>query len=367
LKAIELALVQFNSQKGNSNVKIIVKDTGADPDQTAQAVDALYKEKVAAIIGPLIHVDTAAIQAQARELPIITLTQKDRITEIGDYVFRNFFTPQMQVKSLVSYAARELGLSRFAILYPDERYGSTFMNLLWDEVIAHEGIVVGVESYDPKQTDFAGPIKKLVGLYYEVPEDLKDPIDLIAESLVFQTDAGKEEKEKPNRKDEEEEPKAIVDFEAVFIPDSPKKAGLIIPQLAFYDVSDIYLLGTNLWNSNDLIEMAQQYVQAALIPDGFFVESRSEHVRHFIKSFEEAFNDTPGFIEAVSFDTAMILQQLTNLPDVRSRKGLAMALKNLKNFKGVTGRTSFTETGDVDKDLYILRIRGDKFVESKKN
>jgi ABC-type branched-subunit amino acid transport system substrate-binding protein len=113
--------------------------------------------------------------------------------------------------------------------------------------------------------------------------------------------------------------------------------------------------------------MAQQYVQAALIPDGFFVESRSEHVRHFIKSFEEAFNDTPGFIEAVSFDTAMILQQLTNLPDVRSRKGLAMALKNLKNFKGVTGRTSFTETGDVDKDLYILRIRGDKFVESKKN
>jgi outer membrane PBP1 activator LpoA protein len=196
-------------------------------------VDALYKEKVAAIIGPLIHVDTAAIQAQARELPIITLTQKDRITEIGDYVFRNFFTPQMQVKSLVSYAARELGLSRFAILYPDERYGSTFMNLLWDEVIAHEGIVVGVESYDPKQTDFAGPIKKLVGLYYEVPEDLKDPIDLIAESLVFQTDAGKEEKEKPNRKDEEEEPKAIVDFEAVFIPDSPKKAGLIIPQLAF--------------------------------------------------------------------------------------------------------------------------------------
>jgi len=44
-----------------------------------------------------------------------------------------------------------------------------------------------------------------------------------------------------------------------------------------------------------------------------------------------------------------------------------MALKNLKNFKGVTGLTSFTETGDVDKDMYILRIRGDEFVEPKKN
>ncbi len=146
LKAIELALAQFDSQRGNSPFKIIVKDTGADPERTAQAVDALFKEKVAAIIGPLIQVDTAAIQAQARELPIITLTQKDQITEIGDYVFRNFFTPRMQVKSLVSYAFKELGLSRFAILYPDERYGSTFMNLFWDEVIEHEGIVVCAES-----------------------------------------------------------------------------------------------------------------------------------------------------------------------------------------------------------------------------
>ena len=54
----------------------------------------------------------------------------------------------MQVKTLVSYAVEKLGLNTFAILYPDENYGKTFMNLFWDEVIANGGKVVGVESYD---------------------------------------------------------------------------------------------------------------------------------------------------------------------------------------------------------------------------
>jgi ABC-type branched-subunit amino acid transport system substrate-binding protein len=271
----------------------------------------------------------------------------------------------MQVKSLVSHAVSELGLNRFAILYPDERYGSTFMNLFWDEVLSRQGVVTGVEAYDPKQTDFADPIKKIVGLYYEVPEDLKDPIDLIAETFV-QPLPLKEAAELPPKK-EEEEPEAIVDFEAVFIPDSPKKAGLIIPQLAFYDVNDVYLLGTNIWKSEELIEMARQYVQAAVIPVGFFSESAAPPVKHFVNLFEDTFNTKPGFIEAVAYDSAMILLDLTNRSEVRSRRGLKDALKNLQNYPGVTGPTSFTETGDVLKELSILRIRGGRFIELKKS
>ncbi len=365
LNGIKLALAEFGSKTGNPEIKIIVKDTGADPERTRRAVDALIEEKVAAIIGPLTHADIAAKEAQASELPIITLTQKDQIAEIGDFVFRNFFTPKMQVESLVSYIIKELDLKRFAILYPAENYGSTFMNLFWDEVIAHEGIVVGVESYDPRQTDFADPIKKLVGLYYEIPEELKDPIDLIAVPLLKNVES--EEKKEDSTKKYEEEPKAIVDFDAIFIPDSPKAAGLIIPQLAYYDIDNVYLLGTNLWNSKDLIEMARQYVQAAIIPEGFFAGSASKTVKHFVKVFEETFNHTPGFMEAVSYDTAMILLQLTNQHEIRSRNGLKHALTHLKNYKGVTGLTSFTNSGDVHKELYILRIRGDKFIELKHN
>ena len=93
-------------------------------------------------------------------IPIITITQKDKIPEIGDNVFRNFITPHMQVQALVSYAVESLGLRRFAILYPDENYGNTFMNLFWDQLLETGAKVVGLESYSPDQTDFADPIKK---------------------------------------------------------------------------------------------------------------------------------------------------------------------------------------------------------------
>ncbi|MFC1798407.1 ABC transporter substrate-binding protein [Thermodesulfobacteriota bacterium] len=369
LNAIKLALSQYALHNQNPSIRIVVKDTAADPEITARRVDELFNEKVAAIIGPLIHVEPAAAKAQEKEIPIITLTQKENITDIGGFVFRNFFTPHMQVKSLVSYVVEELGLYRFAILYPNEHYGSTYMNLFWDEVVAHDGMIVGVEAYDPTLTDFAEPIKKIVGLYYDVPEYLVTPVDLIAEKLVADTVSAKEVKPKviTRKNEDEDEPRAIVDFDAVFIPDSPKQAGLIIPQLAFYDVNNVFLLGTNLWHSSELVKMARQYVQTAIIPDGFFAGSSAEPVQDFVKNFQDVFNTPPGYIEAISFDTASILLQLIGRPGVRTRWKLKEALQHHEAFQGVTGSTVFTNTGEVEKELYLLRIKGNRFVELKRD
>jgi branched-chain amino acid transport system substrate-binding protein len=371
-KGIQLAFSQFNSGNRQPPIKIIVKDTASDPVKAAVAVKELFEENVAAIIGPVVTAGSAAKEAQHYGIPIITLTQKDNIPEIGEYVFRNFITPNMQVKALVSYAVEELGLKSYAILYPDENYGKTFMNLFWDEVVAHEGKVVGVESYRPDGTDFADPIKKLVGLYYNVPEELKNidqtasenktdetTTENIAETLLSPLD---EESEGWNLK-ENEGPEAIVDFDAVFIPDAPKKSGLIIPQLAFYDVKDTYLFGTNLWHSDSLIDMTFKHAQGAIMPDGFFAESRSKNVKQFIDSYDKIFHQKPGFIEAVAYDTALILFQTVSRPDVRYRSVLKNELKRLEGFQGVTGLTSFDSNGDAIKNLYLLQIRGQRFVE----
>lgn len=365
LAGIQLALAQFAARNKNAQIKLVIKDTGSDPDKAVQAVRELVKENVAAIIGPLTVIEPAALEAQDNGIPIITLTQKEYIPDIGDFVFRNFFTPKMQIKALVSFAVDKLGLSRFAILYPDESYGETFMNLFWDEVVAHNGIVVGVESYQASQMDFADPIKKLVGRYYEVPQDLKDPIELIAETFVKPVVEASSDGETARSKSQEDEPPSIVDFDAVFIPDAPKKAGLIIPQLAFYDVSDAYLLGTNLWNSNELIQMAREYMQRAVIPAGFFADSSSGPVRFFVDGFLKTFGATPGFIEAVSYDTAGILFDLTNRLNAHSRAALRDALISLKNYQGVTGLTSFEPNGDVCKEFYFLGVRGNHFVDLK--
>jgi branched-chain amino acid transport system substrate-binding protein len=365
MKGVEIALARFNQQSiGGEPVQLIVKDSGSDPGMLTVAIEELVQARVAAIIGPLVDAEYAAEIAQKNGIPIVTFTQKENITEIGDWVFRNFMTPEMQVKRIVGYAADILGARNFVILYPEEKYGATFMNLFWDEVIQHGGRIVGVESYDPSQTDFAEPIKKLVGQFYDTPRDLKDIVRPPQDS-----DTTTSEEQEISRGDrgrrEDEGPEAIVDFDAIFIPDAPAKAGLIVPQLAYYDIEDVYLLGTNLWHSPKMIEMARDYVQGAIMPDGFFPDSQNLQVREFVKLFEDTYVETPGVIEATAYDTAMMLFQICQHPDVQSRTAIKEELLRLRDFPGVTGLTSFDGQREALKELSMLRIEGDGFVELK--
>ncbi len=346
LMGIELALNQFNAQPHVNPIQLLINDSKGVPNEAASAVESLVlKDGVIGVIGPMVTSESAAIRAQDLKCPIMTLTQKPDITKLGDYVFRNFLTFSLQVKAIVAYAAQELGIKKFAVLYPEERYGISFMNTFWDELILHGAEIVGVESYGPDQTDFADAIKRLVGLYYPRPEEP-------AEYLI-----------NLSPEEEKEGPEPIIDFGAVFIPDTFEKVGLIAPQFTFYDVADALLLGTNLWHSEKLIQMAQKYVQGAIVPDDFFVNSPSPRVRNFVKSFKEIFGISPGFLEAEAYDTASMFFKLVNQPEVQSRRTLKTALMDIKDFPGVTGLTSFDETGDVNKQIYLLKIKGRQFVQ----
>jgi ABC-type branched-subunit amino acid transport system substrate-binding protein/TolA-binding protein len=365
LKGIELAMVQFSSQSNNPPINIIVKDTEGDPGKTIQAMQELSQDQVAAILGPIVNSEVAAREAQKMGIPIITFTQKDNIPEIGDKVFRNFITPKMQVQAIASFAVETLGVYRFAILYPDETYGITFMNLFWDELIQLGGVVVGVESYNPKSTDFTDAIKKLIGLYYDFPEDLKPVLAATGagNDAALSSNAAEQAGQAADENPEDQEPQPIIDFDAIFIPDSPGKTGLIVPQLAYFDIKDVYLLGTNLWHSDALIKIADQYVQGAIMPDGYFGESDSPVVQKFASDFEETFQEKPDYIEAVVFDSAMMLFHAVSRPHIRYRTEVRDELLALDNFPGVTGLTRFDENGEVIKKLHLLRIKGKRFVE----
>jgi ABC-type branched-subunit amino acid transport system substrate-binding protein len=364
LMGIELALDQFNTRTDANPIQLLIRDSKGDPNEAARAVEDLaFGDRVIGIIGPMITSESAAVRAQALKVPIMTLTQKPDITKLGDCVFRNFLTLSLQAKAIAAYAVQELGIKRFAILYPEERYGISFMNTFWDELIVHDAKIVGIESYGKDQTDFADAVNKLVGMYYprpEEPEEEEGLDDLSAEARAEYSlkDVPGDAAPKPGMikslspldtttpladeptEEEEKEPKPIIDFGAVFIPDTFEKAGLIAPQFPYYDVGDVLLLGTNLWHSDKLIQMARRYVQGAIVPDGFFLESPSPAVQDFVMRFEKIFGSSPGFLEAQAFDAASIIFQLTNHPDVRSRRTMKEALMEVKDFPGMTGLTS---------------------------
>jgi ABC-type branched-subunit amino acid transport system substrate-binding protein len=384
LQGVEMALIHFSQIIPDFKPKLIVKDTKSDPEQANKALTEMAKEGVAAIIGPMITAEQVAMTADALGVPILTLTQKDYITDSGPYVFRNFITPQMQVKALVNYAAESLGAKRFAILYPQENYGVTFMDIFWDEIAVHNGTIAGVESYHTSQTDFADAIKKLVGLYYPMSrnereqalahaEMLRNPEEALqflefGGNLFFPKNNPDNEIESEPDADEDdtkdpEELESIVDFNAVFIPDSPKKVGLIVPQLAYYDIRDVYLLGTNIWHSDSLIRMSRKYLSDAVVVDGFFVESEDPNIRKFVSNFKNIYSEDPEIISATAYDSALIILDLLKDPTIELRSQVKDRLLSMKPYNGLTGKTTFRPNGDVSKNLFILGIRSGRFIE----
>ena len=386
LRGIELALARaYKDLDADPPFRILVRDSQSDPETARRAVEELAEKRVAAIIGPIAAAREASDTAQKLGVPIFPFTQNSDIAENGDFVFINFLTPRMQASALVDYTTRNLACRRYAVLYPDESYGRVFLHRFWDQLIENNARLVAAESYNPEHTDFAEPIKRLVGLHYDLPEDLAPKtmtsrelenfagkLEIFRGVLSVDLSGSLDEKDapydfglgkSPAADEEEKEPEPIVDFDAIFIPDAPEKAGLVIPQLRYYDINEVYLLGTNLWHSERLIEIAGYQIRDAVIPEGFFSQSRRRQVSEFVSEFTGVYEYSPDFMEAVSYDTAMILCEQISRKDVTTRPALQQALAEMPPFEGVTGRTEFLDTGEADKSIYLLNVTRGRFLE----
>lgn len=348
LTGIQLAVKHLSDQYGKT-FKIIIEDTGADGQKAVRGVDRLYQKNVSAILGPLLPVNEAGDRAQELGIPMIALTQKEEFPDQGEYLFSNFITPRMQVQTLASYLFGELGIQKVAILYPQEKYGTKYMNLFWDMADDYGAQVVGVESYDGMGTDFSKALQKLNGQYFPLPDFLK-PEEVIKENL--------------NPRAREKEEKIQIDFQALFIPDSPSKIKLILPQLAFNDITDIYLVGTNLWHHKTLLKKdVRRYTKNAVIADGFFNQSMNPVTINFTKEFEALFSKKPRFLEAVAYDTASILFSTAMDENVNSQKDLKSVLQGGKIYEGATGITLFDSGGHAHRRLFLVTIKNNQFVE----
>ena len=352
LRGLVMAAQDLRSMvPGARDIQLVIRDSGVDPDLAVAAVrDLVLDHRVAAIIGPLSRVaaEAAAKEAEKLWVPIITLSQKEGVSEIGGYVFRNSLSNEQQARALVEYAVLGLGYRRFAILYPNDNYGTRLVQLFWDQVDRLGGEIRGVEAYEPSQTDFADQIKKLVGLYYPRPES----------EIPDQAKEGAAAANRAEGSTEplEEELLPIMDFEAIFIPDGYNQVGLIAPQLAYHDVTGIKLLGTNLWNSPKLVEMAAPYLQDSVFVDGFFTESNLPLTSQFVARYQESFGDKPGYLEAQAYDTMRLLVDGLHQPGVTSRQLLRNALLGIQALSGVAGVASVGPDGEVHKPPFLITI-----------
>lgn len=340
LKGVLLGAGVFGEESGYP-VEVLVKDSGEDPTVTAKAVeDVASDERVIGIVGPLLSRTAleAVRKAQRLRVPIITLSQREDLTKVGDYVFRNSLTPSIQARGIAHYAVDVLGFKRFAILYPENPYGIELANHFKEGVKkgaqGRAGEVVAEGSYQEGQTDFGKEIRRL----FKVKET---------------------EKREGRRLIKFFEPTLVVD--ALYIPDYYDTVTLIVSQLAYYNVKGVRLLGSNGWNSPVLVEQGGRFVEGAVFVDGFFPDSPRPEVGSFVNGFRSTFGVESGILGAQAYDATRILIQLLKEGSEdrgRIREGLA----RLKGFKGATGTITF-EGGEAVKGLFILTVRDGRIVE----
>ncbi len=363
LTGIQLA-VQELSKKYSREFKVILMDTQADPEMTAQGVKTLHEKNVAGIMGPFLMEAEAGKEAEKFKIPLIAFSQKNDFSLQGEYLFANFITPEMQVQSLGNYLFTDLGIKKVAILYPDEKYGIRYMELFRDIALEYEAEIVGIESYDGKKTDFTLPIRKITKEFLFASESVTPTVstsegvnDLDEELSVNAED----EVPLPARKTSGA--KASFDFQALFIPDSPSRINLILPQLAFNNSGAMYLIGTNLWHDESLLKGIKEYNKKVIIPDGFLESSQNPVTEEFSQKFEDLFHHKPQFLEAIAYDTASILFITAMDETVDSREALKNALKGKRVYEGVTGHTVFDEQGVAHRPLFLMTVKNGEFVE----
>jgi len=369
LKGVLLAAGVFAPPGATAaNVRVIVRDSGGNPEWAAAAVrDLAEYDFVSAIVGPLLSSESeaAAKVAEAQAVPLIALTAREEIAQDRPHVFRLRTRPVEDAQILVD-RARGRGAKRFAILYRNDAYGRGLRSLFWDAVEESGGRVVGVASYDPQATDFADPIRRLIG-YTLLSKGERRQIAQRGEMLRRARRVPAEEAFELRERAREmvtEDGAAlppIVDFDALFIPESHENLVLIAPQLAFHEVVDTQLLGPDGWYHEDLVRLGGKHVEGALFTAHFYPGSHVPYVQEFTSRYEETFGRRPGVFAAQAYDaTQLVLVQLAR--GRQRRESVRKGVLATEGYPGVSGVITMRADGNAQKRPYLLGVERGRVV-----
>ncbi|KYG70833.1 penicillin-binding protein activator [Bdellovibrio bacteriovorus] len=341
-----------------SGFKLAVMDSEGNPDSARRGVERLVKEdNVIAIVGSLLSKTAPAVAAKSDELgvPTVALSQRSGLTEIGPTVFRNSLTSGMQVRALVRTAMDNLGMKKFAILYPNDAYGVEFANIFWDEVLARGGQITAVQNYSTKETDFRLVVQRLVGTYFG--EARQDEFNLRLKELQHS-----DKKRSVRQSNLENILPPITDFDAIFIPDSVKAMGQISAMLSYNDVKNVKLMGTNLWNTKDVARRAGNFSNNLLFVDSLTPTAQDKS--RFVAEYKALYNEDPSLIEVQAYDAGLILRQLI-VAGADSREELTQKLSQLSRFPGALGPLSMNAEREIERPVTALTIEKGEVIPFK--
>lgn len=318
-RGIELAAEELNNNGGiqGQRLKVIFEDSQADPKTGVAAFQKLVTvDKVPVVLGDLLSAVTLSVAPLANSKKVVLLSpasSSPKLTEAGDYVFRNCPSDVYEGSIMAEYA-NERGYRRVAILRINNEYGLGIGDVFKKAFTTKGGSIVADEFYDENSTDFRTQITKI----------------------------------------------AASQPEAVYLL-GYKQMGYVLRQAKEQGLKPQFL-STVTFEDPEILKIAGDAANGVIYSASSFDPKSDKGVVHeFATAFEAKYHSSPDIFAGLSYDALKILAIALSGHGTES-ENIKNGLYKVKGYRGVAGETSIDDNGDAILTPVIKTVRDGKFM-----
>jgi branched-chain amino acid transport system substrate-binding protein len=313
----ELAVEEINASGGllgGRKIRLLVEDDQSRPDEASNAVTKLItQDHVIAVLGEVASRRSlaAAPICQRYQVPMITPSStNDKVTEVGDYIFRTCFTDTQQGKALAEFAFNDLKARRVAILKDIQQdYSVGLTDSITANITRLGGQVIPPVSYSTGDADF--------------------------KSILTQVRA--------------ENPDVI--FATGYYPE----AAIIVRQARELGMS-MPILGGDGW-VGDALQNGREALNGCFISNHYATDdpTPSAVVQKFVTDYKAKYGRDPDSIAALAYDAVKVLAGAITKAGTTEGPKLRDAITQT-TAPGVTGNLAMNAKRNVDKPTIIQEV-----------
>jgi branched-chain amino acid transport system substrate-binding protein len=315
LAGTELAVDEINGAGGllgGRRIRLLVEDDQSRPDEAANAVTKLItQDRVVAVLGEVASRRSlaAAPVAQRYQIPMITpASTNERVTEVGDYIFRVCFIDPFQGRVLAKFAFEDLKARRVAILRDIQQdYSVGLTESIQKNFAALGGQVLDPVSYSSGDADFRAILTQVRG-------------------------------QKPD---------------AVFVTGYYPEAAIIVRQARELGMN-MPLLGGDGW-VGDSLQNGREALNGTYLSDHYAADNPDPVVQTFVKAYRSRFSAEPDSMAALAYDSVKVLADAITRAGSTDGPRLRDAIAQT-DVAGVTGQLKMNPQRNVDKPAVIQEL-----------
>jgi branched-chain amino acid transport system substrate-binding protein len=300
-------------------IELVVVDNKSDKGEATTAVTRLIEqEKVVAIIGSYgsgVSIAAGDIIKNAKIPAMGASCTNPMVTQGNEFYFRACFLDPFQGRVMANYAIQQGAKTAAVIMQNGDDYsvglGNFFINA-FKELTGDANSVVDVSEFQVNESDFNAILTNVKA---------KNP-------------------------------------DVIFAPSSATSAPLIIKQARALGIKSL-IMGGDTWENPSLIEVAGSDADGIVLST-FFDENdpATEEAKVFVEGYKKELAGKEPIIPAVAalgYDAYLLVRDAIERAGSTDGVKIREALVATKDFEGVTGVINFTEDGDADKNIAVIK------------